>query len=91
MEVRQLLQLKKKAPGSDKSTDDNGTSKRSMNPEEEKSSSRSLGSLTEEYLHEHDHFMHLYITTASPQHQYTHPHGFGDDHSTLDCPPPDRS
>jgi hypothetical protein len=82
--------VEKKAPSSEKS-DEDGASKRSMNPEEEKSSSRTLGSLTEEYLHEHDHFMHLYITTTAPQHQYIHPHGLGDDHSTLDCPPPDLS
>jgi hypothetical protein len=71
--------------------DDDDCSKRPMNPEEEKSSSRSISnSLNEEYLHEHDLFMHLYISEPLPAHYYVHPHGFGDDHSSLDCPPPDQ-
>ena len=70
----------------------NDTSKRPISAEEEKStSSRGLSNINEEYLHEHDNLQHLSITITSSQHHQMHPHGYGDDHSSLDCPPPDFS
>ena len=84
------VSVEQAAPSQDDQSDDD-CSKRPVSPEEEKSSSsRGLSNINEEYLHEHDHFMHLYITATAPRHEYVHPHGFGDDHSSLDCPPPDQ-
>lgn len=71
------------------SDEDLGCNKRPLSPEEEKSSSIS-NSLTEEYLHNSDPFMHFYTLITSSRHEYIHPHGYGDDHSSLDCPPPDQ-
>lgn len=72
-----------------KNTDD--SDKRPINTEEEKSSSsKSVSSnLTEEYIHDHDFFLHLYISSANTLNGHAYMHGLGDDYSLLHCPPPD--
>lgn len=79
------------AINSTSSNSDDDCSKRPINPEEEKSSRSVSSSLTEEYLHDQDRFTHLYVTIISSLDDYIHPHSLGDDHSSLDCPPPDRA
>ena len=67
------------------------TNKIPISSEEEKpSSSKNVSSsLTEEYLHDHDPFLHLYTPLLNAHSDHIHTDGWGDDYSRLHCPPPD--
>ena len=73
----------------DNKPDDNN--KRPISSDEEKSSSSKSvsGNLTEEYLHEQELLLNLYVSSPCLPGDHVHTHGLGDDHSRLHCPPPD--
>lgn len=75
---------------SSRSADDGGTNKRPVNPEEEKPTRSLSNTLTEEYIHHNDFFFGVYAARVPADYMHGHIYGLGDDHSTLDCPPPDH-